>query len=150
MQHKSGILTKLEGLPARMRHVQSRCGDSCAATALPMKISHFPSVSRSTMMSIGSAAGKTGLVLLIFKGRNLPYRNVLRGRIVRTETLADYIPLGAIVAFRGERGGVHSATFWVGEKRFSPLWVALQKKSVSSYWLMTHTVPTLHWLCWSS
>eukprot|EP00171_Calliarthron_tuberculosum_P001354 IDg1354t1 len=82
------------------------------------KIAHFANVSRSTMMPIINAAGEAGPVLFVFKGKALPYRNVLRGGSIRSETLASYLPRGAMLACREECGGVDAANFLNWSKAF--------------------------------
>eukprot|EP00171_Calliarthron_tuberculosum_P002656 IDg2656t1 len=47
------------------------------------KVAHFANVSRSTMMPVVSAAGEAGPALFVFKGSDLPYRNVVRGGVAR-------------------------------------------------------------------
>ncbi len=85
------------------------------------KVAHFANVKRSTMMPVVSAAGDAGPVLFVFKGKSLPYRRVARGGVIVTETFADYLPRGAVVASREDRGGVDSVNFFNWARRLSHL-----------------------------
>lgn len=76
------------------------------------KAANFSNANRSTMMPVISAAGDAGPVLFNFYGTDLPYRNVVRGDVVRTETRFDYLPRSAVVACRQEHGGVDSVNFF--------------------------------------
>eukprot|EP00171_Calliarthron_tuberculosum_P017970 IDg17970t1 len=87
----------------------------------------------------GGHLGKTFLrgcdtrpVLSIFKGIDLPYRNVARGSAVRTEKLSEYLPRGAVVVCVAERGGVDGANFFREQKRLSILWETLRPTAVST------------------
>lgn len=58
-----------------------------------------------------NAAGDTGPTLFVFQGRAQPYLAVIRGKEPIVETYGDYLPSGAVIAVRKERGGVDSQNF---------------------------------------
>lgn len=69
--------------------------DGCALRGLPgrdgivdAKIAQFTNVSRSTMMPVVIAVVDAGLVMFVFKGKNLSYRTVISGGATRAETIA--------------------------------------------------------------
>eukprot|EP00171_Calliarthron_tuberculosum_P006070 IDg6070t1 len=83
-----------------------------------LRLPDFASVHRSTMMPVISAAGEAGPVLFAFKGSTLPYREVVCGRDVVVETLADRLPRTAVVTTRAECGGVDSGNFYLWATHF--------------------------------
>lgn len=83
-----------------------------------VKVGDFMNVNRVTMMPVVSAAGDCGPTLFVFKGTNVPYRNVLRNGVVVTETYSTFLPRGAVVAMREKRGGVDSTNFLSWAKEF--------------------------------
>lgn len=56
------------------------------------------------MMPVISAAGEAGRLLIIFKGTEIPYRDVLHNGNVRTETPPAYLPRRSVLATRAEEG----------------------------------------------
>lgn len=77
-----------------------------------LKIAEFRRTHRVTMLPVISAAGQNGPTLFIFKGRRMPYRQILRRGVVHTETFAELLPRGSLIAFREERGGVDTKNFF--------------------------------------
>lgn len=63
------------------------------------------------MMPVVSTAGKTGASLFVFKGKNTPYRNVLRGGKVFIDPYASLFPRVDVVAVREQHGSVDSTNF---------------------------------------
>lgn len=61
-------------------------------------IPHFANLNSSTMIHVVSASGDKRPPLSVFKGNIIPYRTLLRGGYTRVETLADYLPRGAVIA----------------------------------------------------
>jgi len=68
-----------------------------------------------------------GPPLFVFKGSNLPYRNVVRAGQVVSETYHDLLPRGALVAMRPELGSVDSSNFYEWAKAWVESIAYLQK-----------------------
>ena len=95
----------------RQKHYIRRGG------ACEHRVPDFDHASRVTVLPVVSASGETGPPLFVFKGKCIPYRQVLVGGALRAETYTQYLPRSACVAVREECGGVDSANFlnWAKE-----------------------------------
>ena len=70
------------------------------------------------MMPAISAGGDTPPPLFVFKGKRLPFREVLNEGRQTLETPADLLPRKSVVCMREERGGVDMHNFLSWGKRF--------------------------------
>ena len=75
------------------------------------RVPEFVRANRVTTMPVISARGDTGPPLFVLQGKRLPYRRVVEGGVVRTQTYADLLPRTACIALREERGAVDSTNF---------------------------------------
>ena len=62
-------------------------------------------------MPVVSAAGEAGSPLYVFKGKRLPFREVLSHDVVQVQTYAQLLPRHACIAMREEGGGVDAQNF---------------------------------------
>eukprot|EP00171_Calliarthron_tuberculosum_P022368 IDg22368t1 len=83
-----------------------------------MRTTDFAAINRIRMMLVVSAAGDYGPTLFVFKGKTLPYRNVVRGGHVIAETYADYLPSNAVISTHAERGGVNADNYFQWARKF--------------------------------
>lgn len=67
---------------------------------------------RDTVMPCVSAAGDVAPVLFVFKGAQLPFREVRMHGQTRVETLSSHLPRVSVVAMRKEGGGVDGEVFY--------------------------------------
>lgn len=83
-----------------------------------LKLPEFVRASRMTLMSVVSAASDSGPPLFVFKGKTLPYRDVIVDGVIVTQTYAEFLLRGSCVAVRQEGDGVDSQNFLHGQKFF--------------------------------
>ena len=84
---------------------------TCAG-ALDAKIGHFINTTRVAMLPAVSAIGDAAPPLFVFKGRQLPYRQVIGNGRSSVETYADCLPPRALICMRERGGGVDTANFF--------------------------------------
>ena len=77
-----------------------------------MRVPEFVRTSRATVMPVVSADGQQGPPLFIFKGKRLPFREVVVNGRVEVQTYATFLPHGACLAMREDAGGVDSTNFF--------------------------------------
>ena len=77
-----------------------------------MRVPEFVRTSRATVMPVVSADGEQGPPLFVFKGKRLPYREVLVEGRVEVQTFSTFLPRDACVAMREDAGGVDSVNFY--------------------------------------
>lgn len=66
-----------------------------------------------------SASGDIGPCMYIFKGSQLPYRQILVDGIVHTQTLTSYLPRSSLVFMRPEVASVDGPSFYQFAQRFT-------------------------------
>eukprot|EP00171_Calliarthron_tuberculosum_P006015 IDg6015t1 len=83
-----------------------------------LKIAEFRRTHRVTMLPAISAAGSVAPPLFVFKGKKIPYREVLLGGKAVVQTYADLLPRHSLLACREDRGSVDSVNFFNWAKVF--------------------------------
>jgi len=82
------------------------------------KADEFVRSNRMTIMPCISASGDMAPLLFVFKGKNLPYREVLEHGHKQVQTYDDLLPRGSLIYMREEVGGVDSDAFLDWAKHF--------------------------------
>ena len=83
-----------------------------------MRLPEFVRTSRTTVMPVVSASGESGPPLFVFRGKRLPFREVLHNGKAEIQTYADYLPRGACLAMREEGGGADTRNFYEWAKKY--------------------------------
>jgi len=87
-------------------------------TSADMRVAEFLNANRVTILPCISASGDMAPPMFVFKGKQLPFRNVVRAGEVVSETYHDHLPARAVVAMREELGGVDSSNFLAWARSF--------------------------------